>query len=343
VAVAAAGYALWPRGATTTEQAQGAAVLSDSAIASRLTLARSSLEARNYRAALAYSAEILAADVHHAEAARIRTEAQAKLADFDAAMVEARGHLARGDVSATASALEKARELDPAAPSLVELSSRLSQFVRERDAARDAAPKPGTRPAPPPPVSPEREAAPVAPTPAPPAAPVTVQPAPAPPAPSPLPPAAETATPPARPAPAPTTPAPVEPPPRPAGDPGIERRLPETARPAPTRQESDDETIRRVVATYGRAIEKKDLALFRSIKPNLSPDEERRLQQGFQAVSSQQVQLSITSIDRKGETVLVAIQRRDVLDVNGRRQTVESRQTLALDRVNGEWVITEIR
>jgi hypothetical protein len=75
----------------------------------------------------------------------------------------------------------------------------------------------------------------------------------------------------------------------------------------------------------------------------LSPDEERRLQQGFQAVSSQQVQLSITSIDRKGETVLVAIQRRDVLDVNGRRQTVESRQTLALDRVNGEWVITEIR
>jgi hypothetical protein len=123
-------------------------------------------------------------------------------------------------------------------------------------------------------------------------------------------------------------------------DPVAERRPPETA---PGRQESDEDAIRRVVATYGRAIESKDLALFRSIKPNLSPDEERRLQQSFQAVTSQQVQMSITSLDRRGETASVTIQRRDVLDVNGRRQTVESRQALALERVKGEWVITDIR
>jgi hypothetical protein len=140
--------------------------------------------------------------------------------------------------------------------------------------------------------------------------------------------------------PAPGTPALTEPVPLPAVDPVAERRPPETA---PGRQESDEDATRRVVATYGRAIESKDLALFRSIKPNLSPDEERRLQQSFQAVTSQQVQMSITSLDRRGETASVTIQRRDVLDVNGRRQTVESRQALALERVKGEWVITDIR
>jgi serine/threonine protein kinase len=340
-AIAGGAYALWPRSAATTPDGQ-VAVLSDSAIASRLTLARTSLEARNYRAALAYAAEILAADARHPGAVQIRDEAQARLADFDAAIAEARGHLARGDVSATARSLEAARELDAAAPSLVELSSRLSELARERDAAaREAALRQSARPAPLPAVPPDREPSPAAPKPVPPAvaAPAVVVAQP-PPAPAP-PPAVE--PPPSRPTPPPSTPAPSESAPKPAVDPGAERRPPEAAKPAPARQESDEDAIRRVVTAYGRAIESKDIALFRSIKPNLSPDEERRLQQGFQAVSSQQVRLSITSIERKGETALVTVQRRDVLDVNGRRQTVESRQTLAFERVKGEWVISEIR
>jgi hypothetical protein len=335
-AIAAGGYALWPRAGTTTVTDGRVAVLSDEAIASRLTLARSSLEARNYRSALGYAAEILAANAAHPGAAQIRDEAQARLADFDAAIAEARGHLTRGDVSATARSLEAARELDPAAPSLVELSARLSELVRARDAAaRDAAQREGSQaatrlPATPPPAPAERE--PVA------AAPPQV----APPTPAAPPPIAEPAqpAPSGKPVPAPGTPALTEPVPLPAVDPVAERRPPETA---PGRQESDEDAIRRVVATYGRAIESKDLALFRSIKPNLSPDEERRLQQSFQAVTSQQVQMSITSLDRRGETASVTIQRRDVLDVNGRRQTVESRQALALERVKGEWVITDIR
>ena len=57
----------------------------------------------------------------------------------------------------------------------------------------------------------------------------------------------------------------------------------------------------RVVAAYARAIESKDLALFRSIKPNLGADEERRIQQGFRAVTSQKVNITITSIDRRGD------------------------------------------
>ena len=101
--------------------------------------------------------------------------------------------------------------------------------------------------------------------------------------------------------------------------------------------------IRRLVATYGRAIESKDLVLFRSVKPNLTADEERRLQQGFRAVTSQRVQLTIASVDRRGDTATVVVQRRDELDVGGRRQTVEAKQVLTLGRTRDSWVIVEIR
>jgi hypothetical protein len=37
-----------------------------------------------------------------------------------------------------------------------------------------------------------------------------------------------------------------------------------------------------VVAAYVRAIETKDLTLFRSIKPNMSAEEQRRIEEGFQ-------------------------------------------------------------
>ena len=67
---------------------------------------------------------------------------------------------------------------------------------------------------------------------------------------------------------------------------------------AESREADDDAAIRAVVAAYARAIESKDLALFRSIKPNLGADEERRIQQGFRAVTSQKVNITIVSIDR---------------------------------------------
>jgi hypothetical protein len=97
------------------------------------------------------------------------------------------------------------------------------------------------------------------------------------------------------------------------------------------------------VATYGRAIENKDLSLFRSVKPNLSSAEERRLEQGFRAVTSQRVTLTIGSIDRRGDAATVVVQRRDVLDINGRRQTVDAKQVLTLNRGRDGWVIVEIR
>ena len=55
------------------------------------------------------------------------------------------------------------------------------------------------------------------------------------------------------------------------------------------------------------------------------------------------MQLTIASIDRRGDTATVVVQRRDELDVSGRRQIVEARQVLTLGRAKDGWVIVEIR
>jgi len=96
------------------------------------------------------------------------------------------------------------------------------------------------------------------------------------------------------------------------------------------------------VATYARAIETKDLALFRSVKPNLGADEERRIQQGFRAVTSQKVNITILSLERRGDQASLRLRRQDLIEAGGRRQAPESQQTLTLAKTNGNWVIVEI-
>ena len=80
--------------------------------------------------------------------------------------------------------------------------------------------------------------------------------------------------------------------------------------------------------TTRRAIEGKDLALFRSIKPNLSREEERRLQDGFRAVTSQRVNLRrVASIGSGDEASVVVQSPRRRFEAGGRKQTTESQQT----------------
>jgi serine/threonine protein kinase len=338
----AAAYALWPRPSAPPVNEGRAADNPGANLQSRVALARSSLDAHNYRAALGYAREVLAIDGDHAEATRIRDQAQGMLRRFDEAIIQARAHLANGDIQATARSLEAARELDPSSPSLVEIGAGLSELVRNREKTdREAAQRQAARTPPPPrdttprdvtPPEPPKETPKQAPAASPPVQTPPVAPAPVPVSPSlPDPPPS---TPPVKTAPPEPAPAPARPP----SPPPAEKRQPE-----PTRAEADEAAIRRLVTTYGRAIETKDVDLFRSIKPNLSGDEERRLLEGFRAVSSQQVNLSIASVDLKGDQASVVLQRRDVFEVRGRRQTVESRQTLSLNRSGGDWVITEIR
>ena len=230
--------------------------------------------------------------------------------------------------------LAKAQELAPGDARVAEVSARLRGLP---EAARPAAMAPTPRAAPPvavppvdrraatttpePPSRPQPVPSPVeAPPPAPAAAPVTppVTPPPAPAVtPTPTPPVAEP--------PAAATPVPVAPPP-----------------PAASPKESDDAVIRRVIGIYERAIESKDLTLFRSVRPSLSADEERRLRAGFDQVDRQEIDIRIESIAVTGDTATVRLARQDVVQRGGRSQTTASSQTLRLARRGPGWIIVEL-
>jgi serine/threonine protein kinase len=323
-------------------------------VESRLELAATSLKARNYSAAVTYADEVLRAVPGHPGATNIRAEAQAMIARLDQALSDARRLLASNDADGAARALERARAIDPSAPAIVELSAELvNHFRGQADAARRSKATTQVPVVPPKPTG-QASSSP---------APAPVQPSASPPASAP-PPAARTEPPPqsapavTAPAPQPAAPEPVTRPPeptrpaetapRPAEPPATappvsangERR--ERAADPPARPAEDDEAaIRKVIATYGRAIETKSISLFRSVKPNLSAEEERRITAGFRSVTSQQVAITILSIDRRGDTAVVRLRRRDTVMAGGRQQTSEGQQTITLSKP-GSWVIEQI-
>jgi tetratricopeptide (TPR) repeat protein len=112
---------------------------------------------------------------------------------------------------------------------------------------------------------------------------------------------------------------------------------------APTR-EQDEAGIRQALATYERAIESKDIDLFRQAKPNLTSDEAKRLTDSFEAVDSHNVELAVQTITIEGDSATAVVSRRDVIVIRGRSQNGNSRQqSFALQESNGRWVITAIQ
>jgi hypothetical protein len=89
---------------------------------------------------------------------------------------------------------------------------------------------------------------------------------------------------------------------------------------------------------YKRAIESKNLELFRTIKPNLSGREEQSLRDSFKAIRNHQVNLSLGPIQIAGTQATVRVARQDVLD--GRRASFQ--QTFTLVKGPSGWVIQEI-
>jgi hypothetical protein len=109
--------------------------------------------------------------------------------------------------------------------------------------------------------------------------------------------------------------------------------------PAILHASTDEAAIQKLVADYGRAIETKDLTLFKAVKPNMTSDEERRTRAGFQAVKSQTVRITVLSIEISGEAAIVKVSRRDTIDGS----LVSSfPQTLRLSRARAGWGIVEI-
>jgi hypothetical protein len=78
------------------------------------------------------------------------------------------------------------------------------------------------------------------------------------------------------------------------------------------------------------------------VKPNLSPDEQRRIEDGFRAVRSQKVDVAVLSIEQRGQDASVRLRRRDTIQAGGRQQTTESLQTMILTRTASGWTIREI-
>ena len=223
------------------------------------------------------------------------------------------------------SAPEPATVAPPATPPAVTSGPATERRPRET-------PPPNRAPSPPPQKAAE------APRPAPTvaAAPTTTtvpaQPAPTPPAPAPPP----VATLPAAPAPVVT---PVEPPPAP---PAPAVRPPAETVKLPAASPSEESAIREVIASYERAIETKNIALFRSVRPGLSAAEESRLRESFRQVVSQEVNIRILDLKISGASATVRLSRVDTIVSAGRRQTQNSQQTLQLNKTASGWVITEI-
>ena len=337
IAAAAVGYFRRPEGLAGPDPI--AAQSSSAAfVQSRFELAEQSLQAKQYRDAQRYADDVLAAAPDHARARDVRDQATAFLRQAETDIARARSMIQAGDIREAVRALDDARTIDPVAPGLAEVSQLMAaRFKSQAEAAelelqRSRAAATGQRAAPPvvpssPPTSAKTTAVPQAPAET--AARINscdVAGAPPIPAPVTLPERTEPAESAAfKPAPSPVAPPPVRTPPSDA---------PPVA--------DDESAIRAVVAAYARAIETKDLELFRSIKPNLGADEERRIEQGFRAVKSQKVNITISSIDRRGDRASLQLRRQDIIEAGGRRQSPESRQTMTLAKSNGNWFIIEI-
>ena len=102
---------------------------------------------------------------------------------------------------------------------------------------------------------------------------------------------------------------------------------------------TDEEAIRQLVSDYAQAIEAKDLARFKALKPGLSQEEEDRLRRAFQSVGVQRVTIDVESLDLGGGQAKVRVKRRDVID---RSIVATFFQTIVVQKDRGRWVIREI-
>ena len=103
---------------------------------------------------------------------------------------------------------------------------------------------------------------------------------------------------------------------------------------------SPDETaIRKVIADYAKAIENKDLDLFKTVKPNLTLEEEKRARTAFASIQSQVVKITFLSVELKEHQAVVKVTRRDT--ING--SIVSSfPQTFSLAKETAGWTIQDI-
>jgi len=97
--------------------------------------------------------------------------------------------------------------------------------------------------------------------------------------------------------------------------------------------------VHRVISSYGRAIETQDVKLFRSLMPDIGDEAETRLRESFRTIGSQQVDMTIDSIDIDGDTATIRVSREDTID--GRRMKLIA-QNFHLVRRSSGWRIQSL-
>ena len=98
--------------------------------------------------------------------------------------------------------------------------------------------------------------------------------------------------------------------------------------------------IQATLESYVKAIETKDIALFKKVKPNTTPDEEKRLKAAFDSVKSHAITLAIQSIELQGGSAIVRVARRDTLNASIVNSTS---QVFQLAKDAKAWNIQELR
>jgi predicted Ser/Thr protein kinase/tetratricopeptide (TPR) repeat protein len=343
--------------------------LTDVYVTNQVELARSDLAVRDYDGAARRAEDVLKLAPDDAGARKVLDDARDAKRQIEETAAEARAAFERNDVAAASLALGRVMALDPRHPVIGELSAALRQHLRpqaedarrgaegarrsaeearagalpgfargqklvaeagalfqkqdfaaaaqsymegrdaferarrEADEARVAAAHPAPSALPPAttlPPSPARVSA------APPPAP-TVAPQPT---------VSPTAAVAARPIP---TPLPVP---------------PSTPAPAPAR--SSEAEVRRVIEEYARAMQSRDIALYRALKPDLSADDEKRLREAFKNSKADSVGITVESVEIDGDRATVRATRQDVIDGRTTRAVI---QTFRLARVGSTWQI----
>ena len=79
--------------------------------------------------------------------------------------------------------------------------------------------------------------------------------------------------------------------------------------PATTRSAGSEAEVRQVIVEYGRAMETRDLALYRTLKPSLSSEDEKRLREAFKASKTQSVGITVDSVQVEGNRATVRATR----------------------------------
>jgi CO/xanthine dehydrogenase Mo-binding subunit len=108
---------------------------------------------------------------------------------------------------------------------------------------------------------------------------------------------------------------------------------------ATTSGDASESAVRRVIADFGLAIERKDIALYRTLMPTLSQAQEKAMRDSFKMVKSYVPGITVEEVRVEGDRATVRVTRHDVLD--GRPMKAVP-QTFRLARSGGSWQIQSI-